>query len=180
MLLEPIEKSPYLILKEEENKTWKFFRESVLPKDTNVPYHYEIVTPRGKVVTTVEFPLNKNEVRDIVQFYKTGCYVKVDQDHTSQSSNKKCYKHLFFDNNGLLRLSLTDAVVETFYNDEVSVYSKGHYGVDVHSDGLNVKYKSHDGSQDVEQLFSYQELERLSTLKEDVFFRLTQSAPQRQ
>lgn len=118
------------------------------------------------------FPIDNKICDDIVEFYKTGCYVKVDmgKPRTKEgSSNRKCYNHLFFDNNGMKLLDLNEIKDKELFE---SLYPEceGYFEIEIENDGINITFNSIEGNIKMDNRFSYAKMRSFLGIDEDMFF----------
>lgn len=120
-------------------------------------------------------PIDNVYAKDIVEFYNTGCYVKVDIGEAGalgDNHSEKCYEHLFFDNNGRQLICLNEVDYENLNDTECH----GYFEVEVENDGLNIIYKPSDGDSEIKERFSYSKLRGCFGIDEDYFFDLVKTA----
>ena len=117
-------------------------------------------------------PIDKKFCDDIVEFYKTGCYVKVDRGVAKNKQGmmvEKSYSHLFFDNNGRKILDL-DEINEEEQKELFEIICEGHFDLEIENDAIKIRYYSIDGSVKLENRFSYSEMRGFLGINENHFF----------
>lgn len=154
MKLNPIEKSEHFSVQKPESEIW-----------------HSVIDKNGK-----EIMIFRKEVGDKAEFFKTGCYIKIDKDRSYDG--RKCYGHLFFTNDGRLVADLEDLEIEGG-SDWVSYDHKGFFDVEVEINGLKILFAPRGGLAKQELRFTYEELKEMLAINNDKFFDKIQSAPQK-
>lgn len=154
MKLNPIEKSEYFSVQKPESEIWQ-----------------SIIDKNGK-----EVMIFREDAGDKTEFFKTGCYVKIDEDRAYDG--RKCYGHLFYTNDGKLVAILDDLEIVSG-SDWVSYDHKGFFDIDVELNGLKIVFTPRGGLAKQEMRLTYEELKAMIAINNDKFFEKMQSTSQK-
>ena len=131
MKLNPIEKSEHFSVQKLESEIW-----------------HSVIDKNGK-----EVMIFREDAGDMAKFFKTGCYIKVDEDRAYDG--RKCYAHLFYTNDGNLAAILEDLQIESG-SDWISYDHKGFFDVEVETNGLKIIFTPRGGLAKQEMRLTYE------------------------
>lgn len=165
MKLKPIENSLHFEL---EEKNYGDLSDDV--------YIILINTDTQRDLIPLQLNAAKGESLDTVQFFDTGCYVKLDQNY--KSDGKKCYTHFFYNNHGDLIVALDDA--DMYYDSgNLCIQCQGHFEIQVESNGLKIIHSDVNSDYVKRKSYSYNQLKSFKILDKQRYFEKTYHAPQK-
>lgn len=139
-------------------------------------YNILINTDTNRDLLPLQINPSKGLKKDTVQFFDTGCYVKLDQDYVADG--KKCYTHFFYTNKGDLIVALDDA--DMYYDSgNLCIQCQGHFEIQVESNGLKIIHSDVNSDYVKRKSYSYNQLKSFKILDKQRYFEKTYHAPQK-